>query len=170
MSTGQTLITIGAFVLLMTMLVSFYRILAQGGQTVDASQTAITEVSLATSYTQLAQALHFDEATRDTFLLSTSLLSSTLGPEVGDDSIDAFDDFDDFNGLNHIATSLASNSGTYKTKFVVNYVVPSNISQISASKTFVKRMDMTITRINPPSTDTLRVSVVMGYWHFTNTL
>ena len=170
MSTGQTMITMGAFVLLMTMLVSFYRILAEGGQTVDSSQATITEVSLATSYTQLAQALHFDEVTVDTFATNTSMLSTTLGAEAGEDSLDLFDDFDDFNNYTATATSLAGNFGTYLTKFKVYYVKPTNVNLVSATRTFVKRMDMTITRTAPPGTDTLRVSVVMGYWHFTNVL
>lgn len=166
------MLTMGAFILLSTILVTFYRLLGESGQTLDAAQAGITKVSLATSYMQLAQALHFDHVTDSTFVTDVSALTlpTNLRREPGEDSLALFNDLDDFNGYEIVEEKLGGNLGTYHTRFVVSYVNPDDVNQISTSRTFVKRMDMTITRIVPPSTDTLRVSMIMGYWHFTNAL
>lgn len=185
MSTGQTLLTLGAFVLLSTILVTFYRLLAESGQTIDKAQTGITAVSLATTYTQLAQGLSFDEATIDSFLTAAEISHLTpnnrlgrdnqIGPDIPanaslprEDRIANFDDFDDFNNYVVTDTTLGGTLGRFRTQFRVYYVLPTNVGTISTNPTFVKRMDMRIWRISPYSEDTLRFSMIYGYFQFTN--
>lgn len=185
MSTGQTLLTLGAFILLSTILVTFYRLLAESGQTMDRSQASITAVSLATTYTQLAQGLSFDEATIDSFLTTSQVGHLTpvngmgpdnqLGPDLPpnaslprENQIGNFDDFDDFNNAVVVDSTLGGTLGRYATRFRVYYVNPTNVNTAATSQTFVKRMDMRIWRTFPPSADTLQFSLIYGYFQFTN--
>src|SRR3989337_887106 len=83
MSTGQVILTIGAFVLLSTMLLSFYGIMADSAQAVNTTQGDITEVALAISYMGVIQGMSFDEVTVDSFLTGSQVnnLSAVLGPD-----------------------------------------------------------------------------------------
>ena len=172
MSTGQTMMTIFAFVLLTTTLNSFYRLLASTGSDISSSQDGILASTIATSYMEIAQGKAFDERsdTSDAGINNVSqfTLPDALGPEASDgDSIATFNDFDDFNG--QVVEETAGTTGRkYKTSFSVHYVTLTNISQISAVRTFVKRMDMKTWRTSPPinKPDTLRLSLVLGYFHF----
>lgn len=179
--------TIGAFILLSNILTTFYRLLAESGQTVDSSQAGITAVSLATSYMQVAQGLHFDEVTIDSFVTVAQMGHLTSPTNLGrewnygvDEPSDTtlpreteiiyFDDIDDFNGYSIRDTTLEGTLGFYRASFTVYYVNPNNIEMPSASRTFVKRLDIRVWRENPPSRDTLRTSMIMGYWLFSNAL
>ena len=172
MNTGQTLLTIFAFVLLSTTLTSFYRLLGATGDDISGAQDGILASTIATSYMEIAQGKAFDERsdTSDAGINNVNqfTLSASLGPEVSDgDSIHEFNDFDDFDGL--VVETAAGNTGRkYKTSFVVNYVNSDNIGEVSAARTFVKRMDMKTWRTSPPTprADTLRLSMVLGYFHF----
>ncbi len=177
MSTYQTLITLGAFVLLSTLLVTFYQLLGQSGETVQSAQQGITALTLLTTYTELAYGLHFDEATIDSFLTPSEigLLThpSNLGkenpPPVGEPyeaDFKTFDDFDDLNNYEIVDENIPGVVGRYKTKFYVYYVNPNNIDQKMNTRTFVKRCDIKIWREDPTSDDTLKSSIVMGYFHF----
>ena len=177
MGTGQTMITLGAFVLLMTMLVTFYRLLAQSGETMDSAQAGITTVTLATSVEEIAQGLAFDEATIDSNITAATINLLTAPGSLGrenpppidepdEDKIQHFDDFDDLNNFSYIDSTLGGTLGKYKLSFQVFYVDPTDIGQVRNNRTFTKRLDMKIWRFFPPSQDTLKLSLVSGYFHF----
>jgi hypothetical protein len=175
MNTGQTIVTIAAFVFLMTILVNFYGLVASTGDDISSGQDGILETTIATSYMELAQGLSFDEITdsSDIAIHNASALTSptSFGPDNGvEDSIHNFNDFDDFNGLSVEKTPGGTNR-RYKTMFRVHYVNPDNVAAISGSRTFVKRMDLKTWRVFPVAganerLDTLKTSLVMGYFHF----
>ena len=178
MSAGHTLITIFAMMLLTTILLNFYRLLATNGDIVNSGQDGILMSTLATSYMEVASGLAFDSVTDTSDIAigipSLMTLASKLGTErAAEDSLYDYDDFDDFNGPGPSysgSTIEATANGTtrkYKTTFRVYYVNPGNIETISATQTFVKRLDITMWRTFPPGkTDTLKVSTVSGYFHF----
>ena len=173
MSTGQVILTVGAFMLLSTILVTFYGLVADSNRTIDSTQGDITEVALAISFQEIIQGMAFDEATGDSMRVQVNDLSSTLGPDnpppSGEDNetnLETFDDIDDFNGYEIDQVNPGGVLGRYRTHFSVFYVNPSDISQVSAGKTFVKRVDMRLWRVSPPGQDTLRTSFVVGYFHF----
>lgn len=177
MSTYQTFITIGAFVLLSTLLITFYQLLGQSGETIQSAQQGITALTLLTTYTELAYGLHFDEATIDSFITPSDVNELThptkLGkenpPPVGEDieaDFKSFDDFDDLNDFELVENNIPGVVGTYRARFNVYYVNPQNIDQKMNSRTFAKRCDIKIWRDNPPSKDTLKSAIVMGYFHF----
>ena len=95
MSQGNMLITIIAFMFLTTILLNFYRLLADNGDTIANSQDGILETTLATSYLEVAAGLAFDSNTdtSDVAIRNPSALSATLGRESGgEDSIYDFNE------------------------------------------------------------------------------
>jgi hypothetical protein len=172
MNTGQTILTIGAFVLLTTILQGLYNSLGNVGADISSGQDGILATTIATSYSEMVNRLAFDQVTdtSDVALTSPLLLTYPCGPEAGEDSIAEFNDFDDFNGYSEV--KVAGGSGrSYRTTFTVSYVDEANLSSIVAVRTYLKRMDMKTWRVAPAPTgdeiiDTLTTSLVMGYYHF----
>jgi hypothetical protein len=172
MSTGQTMLTLGAFVFLSTIMLNFYRLVADTGTVIASGQDGILATTIATSYMELAQGVAFDNVsdTSNVAIANPSALTTILGPEAGEDSLGAYNDFDDFNGCT-IDKQAVGSDRRYRTAFSVCYVNPDDVGQKSGGKTFVKRMDLKTWRIFPPATgpndiDTVRTSLVMGYFHF----
>ena len=174
MFTNHTMLTIGAFTILMTILQNFYGHLGTTGGDITDAQDMILATTLATSYLESAQGLAFDAITDTTNLAlgspATLTSPSQLGPEgTQEDSIQKFNDFDDFDGVT-IERESGSTGRRFRATFRVSYVDPANVNTISSARTFVKRIDLTSWRCYPPPSgttlDTLRMSMVMGYFHF----
>jgi hypothetical protein len=177
MSTNQTMITLGAFVIFSLLLLSFYRVLADSSTTINDAQAGISCLTLATTYMELAQGLSFDETTVDSFLtasqMNTLTAPASLGPdnpppsgELTENNMKSFDDIDDLKGFELVDSSLTGILGKYKTRFDVNYVNPLDVTSISGTRTFCKRLDIKVWRISPASRDTTKISLIMGYFHF----
>jgi CRISPR/Cas system-associated protein Cas7 (RAMP superfamily) len=175
MSTNNTILTIFAFSLLTSVMLSFYRLLALSGDDISGAQDMILATSLSTSYIEIAKGLAFDNVTDSSSvaLYNPSVLTdpNALGPEnAAEDTIYNFDDVDDFNGF--VTDREASGTGRrFTTTFAVHYVDPLNIQNISTVRTFVKRLDLRSWRSAPPAPagaklDTLRSSITIGYFHF----
>ena len=174
MNTGQTMLTLGAFVFLTTILMNFYGLVGQTGDTIKSGQDGILATTIASSYMEIAQGFAFDQITdtSDIALHTPTLLTITtmLGPEFGEDSLSLFNDFDDFNGIVLEKQAIGSEC-RYRTRFSVYYVNPDNLHEKVGARTFVKRMDLETWRVFPvpiglDQTDTVRSSVVLGYFHF----
>jgi hypothetical protein len=175
MNTGQTILTIAAFVFLTTILMNFYGLVASTGDDISSGQDGILETTIATSYMELAQGLSFDQISDSSDIaihnVSAMTSPSLLGHDAAsEDSIQNFDDFDDFNGLT-VDKQPGGTNRVYRTRFVVSYVNPANVQTVVTSRTFVKRMDLKTWRVVPAAgvnerLDTLRTSLVMGYFHF----
>jgi hypothetical protein len=175
MATAQTLLTIAALVLLSVALLNFNGTVAQTGNSIESAQDGILETTIATSFLELAQGLAFDEVTDSSHVAITDVNDLTspslLGPDSSsENTIYTFDDFDDFDGMT-LDKDVSGNWHRYRAQFAVHYVQPDNALQISSTATFLKRMDMKIWRIMPPlrsssCSDTLKMSLVMGYFHF----
>jgi hypothetical protein len=174
MSTGQTMLTLAAFAFLTTILLNFYQVLGGTGDVIQNGQDGILATTIATSYKEIARGLAFDEisdtcssAIRNPTALTPSFL---LGRESGDDSLAVFNDIDDMNGF-EVEKQAVGSVFRYRTRFNVSYVNPDNIDQVSSVQTFTKRLDMKTWRVFPPvldptQIDTMRTSMVMGYFHF----
>jgi hypothetical protein len=173
---NHTLLTMGAFILLTSILLGFYNLLGSTGSDITEAQDLILATTMATSYIELAQGLSFDSVTDTSSLAigNPSILTKVhkLGPEPseGDDSIAVFNDFDDFNGLTVERQATGVNK-RFTADFAVHYVDPDDVDSVSPTETFVKRMNLRVWRSFPApsmdeSIDTLRVSFILGYFHF----
>ena len=174
MSTGQSLLTIAAFMFLSTLLMNFYQLAASNGDIIAGGQDGIAETTIAISYIEIANGLAFDTITDTSDIAIDNPGSLTapdqLGHAAGEDSLYKFNDFDDFKGYAEEKDMLGSGR-RYKTSFDVYYVDQNNVNNKSSVRTFVKRMDLKVWRIFPPpdkdsGLDTLRTFITMGYFHF----
>ena len=176
MSTGQTMMTICALILLVTVLLNFNRLVGNSGDDISRGQEEILATAAATSWSELAQGLAFDNVTdtSDIAFQNPSVLTSPalLGVEAGEqpDSVDDFNDFDDFNGAT--LSKTAGNTGyTFTTHFTVSYVDTNNVNNTVNYRTFVKRLDLRTWRSTPSPhpgemLDTLKTSILYSYFNF----
>lgn len=173
MSTGQTMLVIFAGILLTTILVNFYRLLANNNDDLSLSADRIVATTIGSSFIEFANGLDFDQATVNSAsaIHNVSALTDpgSLGPDTAS-TMAGFDDIDDFNGYEDERDGGGTN-GRYKARFKVYYVDPENIGVPSyAAKTFLKRMDVSIWRIDnyvPGNrVDTLRLFTTLGYFRF----
>ncbi|MGB6121782.1 MAG: hypothetical protein WBG80_07740 [Bacteroidota bacterium] len=171
---NHTILTIGAFIILTTILQNFYRLLGNAGDDITDAQDMILANTIATSYLEVAQGMAFDEITDSSSIalhnVSALTAPHSLGPDIADeDTLHNFNDFDDFHGF--VTERMATGSNRrFTTSFSVAYVDPNDVNKIVASRTFLKRIDLKTWRSYPPPEgtvlDTLRMSLVSGYFHF----
>lgn len=174
MTSLQTMLSLGAFVFLTSILLGFYRMVGNTGNDVSASQDGILATSIGTSYIEIAQGKSFDAVT-DTSSIAIGNPSqltpyNRLGPDGTEDSLYEFNDFDDFKGY-QITKEAGTTGRRFTTRFDVCYVEPTYVANRVNSRTFTKRMDLKTWRSWPPPAergrvDTVRQSFVLGYFHF----
>lgn len=162
MGTGQTLLTIMAMMMLGRLVLSVNAATAESGGSIEMSAYRITGTSLGTSILEEASGVAYDEATVASDINSTSLLSTTIGPESGEVYPD-YDDYDDFNGLARV-DSLQS-SAVFTTRVKVDYVsISGGAIVVSATPTYNKRITVAVS--SPSMIDTLKFYDVYSYWYF----
>lgn len=169
MNTGQTMLAMGAMMLLSFLVLRFNSIHLTSAQASYNSKFGIVATSLATSLLEEAKDNMFDEVVLDTTKTITSAaeLSNTLGPD-GSESYPDFDDFDDFNGLYHIDSLSLRNPQTGRpTNFEiwakVEYVSDNTPDVKSTINTYHKKM--TVSVFSNAMIDTVKLSSIFSYWH-----
>jgi hypothetical protein len=176
MSTGQTLFTIFAFIILTTLLLGFYERSANVAEDMTSNRDRIMAVSIAKSYVELAQGLEFDDVTMhsDTTLraLSSLTLPSVLGREALD--VTGIDDFDDLNGFQGEEV-MPDSSAIFNIDCHVYYIDLERTDIYSSTRTFTKRMDIKVWRADAGAArrgvvDTLRMFTVSAYFRPTEGL
>ena len=181
MNTGQTILAMGALVLLTTIMLNFYRTFHSSWDTIDSTQLGIDATSLATSLMEHAHGLAFDHVTVDNavpynepnLLTAPEYLGVESGTDPVEDRMEHFNDFDDFNFYDEDNPLVidAGQNGIYHAIFDVYYVRTYDLTervQDGQDPTFVKRMDIRIWREVPPppstaGVDTVHMWTVMGY-------
>jgi hypothetical protein len=189
MNLGQMMMVIAAISLLGILILNTNATLINNYDTTNNSEFEITAVSLATSLVEEAMGKMFDEVIADsntTALTTPTQLSLTLGAEGAEKYRDTsstfadFDDFDDFNNLfivykSDLPAEAAQTPGSnfefavpgMRSKYFVTaqvmYVDPTNLDGVSSSRTWHKKMIVTVT--SPSVKDTLRFPAIMSYWN-----
>lgn len=164
MNTGQSLLSIGALLLLsLTVLRVNNGILTSDSVMMD-SKFGVLATSLATSIVEKASKKAFDANTAEDAVsnLTQLTLPANLGPGVGETPPDDCNDFDDFNGYTENVTNMPS--AEFDISCEVRYVNPNNLDGTSTSSTWHKKLTVTVT--SPSSPDTIRLSTVYSYWYF----
>ncbi len=163
MNTGQTLLTIFAMCLLMTVTANIYRSTAANGQTILRSKCGLAAISIASSLIEEAQRKKFDEfTTHDSAAnnISQLTLASSLGKESGE--TDNLDDFDDYN--NYTRKYFEALPETIYASCKVSYVNISNPAVVTTTRTWHKLMTVSVT--SPSLIDTIKQSFIYSYWYF----
>jgi MSHA pilin protein MshD len=160
MNTGQMLITIGALMLLSLVILRVNNNFLSTNTVLMENKFGILAVSLGTSVLEEAKGKAFDHNTDTTAVTSLNQLSS-IRPESGETD-PLFNDFDDFDGLVRIDTTLPS--APFKIQCDVDYINPNNPDVASASKTWHKKLTVTVT--SDFMQDTVTLSSIYSYFYF----
>lgn len=179
MGTGQMLITVGAIMLLGTVILSTNKGIDNNSTILLKTNFGLEATSLAASVIDEAEYLPFDDATATSFgdatveykpINSVNQLTERplLGSEGHGDDIRP-DDFDDYNGPapgpGYRIVSDTLSTGIYKIKTSVCYVSPNDLEGVSLQRTWFKRLDVCVWN-TADSLDTVRMSSIYSYWYF----
>ncbi|MBA4405973.1 hypothetical protein C0389_01735 [bacterium] len=174
MNTGQMMITIAAFFLLSMVILTSSRGLITTNTIMVENRYGILSVSLATSTIEQATGKAFDHNTDTVAVTSINSLTNVgaLGLDAGELSNDptTFNDFDDFNAYKTVPkTDSLILEGTdkkmiFNTYASVDYVNPDNPNNVSASRTWCKRISVKV--VSPGINDTIKMSSIYSYWYF----
>lgn len=169
MGSGQTLLAIGALILLSVVILSGNRRMNDNEEYLLKTRFGLEATAKATSIIEEASQLPFDEQSWDTTKIEKDpndfTLPAYLGPDAGETSFDTFDDFDDFNRW---STTDTTQQNIYKIYCTVGYVdagpMATSLDSASTFRTLYKKLDVTI--MSPITKDTLKLSYVHGFWFF----
>lgn len=178
MGTGQMLITVGAIMLLGTVILSTNKGINNNSTIMLKTNFALEATSLAASVIDEAEYLPFDDATATSFGEATNYKAINsvnqltprplLGSEGHGDDIHP-DDFDDYNGSapgpGYRITTDTLSTGIYKVKTSVCYVDLNALEGVSLQRTWFKRLDVLVWNTADPL-DTVRMSSIYAYWYF----
>lgn len=153
---GNLLITVGALSLLGLLILSTGSNLLNNNVTITESEVVITGVSLAQSLIDEIKTKNFDQNEVSGTIDSPNDLSQVLGPDSGENiglpdtssthsfnSHSVYNDIDDYNGYTRIVdTDIAEN---YTINCTVNYVQVTNPDNASGTRTYCKRIIVTVT-------------------------
>jgi len=168
MNTGQTLLTIGALLLLGTTVIAVNRSYNQHGMILRQSEIGLYAVSLATSIIEEASGNHFDEATITDNLVTTAQLSNpmSLGPETGEStspvSTSLFDDFDDYHNL--VMKTQVAGVDEFTLRAKVFYVNPAAPDVPVTNRTFHKQIKISVS--SSAMADTVNMTYIFSYFNF----
>lgn len=164
MNSGQSLLSIGALLLLSLTVLRVNNSILSTDTVLQDSKLGILGVSLATSLIEEASKKAFDLASAEDAVTDLDQLTSPwgLGPGAGETSPETFNDFDDFNGYTEVISSLPSAPFTISCE--VCYVSDNNIDGKIMEKTWHKKIIVKVT--SPSMRDTVKLSNVYSYWHF----
>ena len=163
MNTGQSLITIAAMLLLSLTVLRVNSSLLGTDTVLYDTKFGVLAVSLATSVIEEANKKPFDQVGVDDAISDINTLTApgSLGPSGGE-TYPNFDDFDDFNGYSKHITDLPS--AVFDVSCQVSYINPSTPDVTSGSRTWHKKITVTVT--SPSMTDTFRLASIYSYWYF----
>jgi MSHA pilin protein MshD len=138
------------------------------------SRVDIMGVSLGNSIMEDATSLAFDENTYSAAVTSTNSLTAvaSLGLDGSESRTNpaGFDDFDDYNGyrttakLDTVVVPGTTRKFIFNTFCAVDYVDPNNPDNVSATRTYHKRIKLRV--FTPGMDDTIKLSTIYSYWYF----
>lgn len=173
MNLGQTMLTIGAMLLLSFLILRFNSIQLTSAETAYNSKFGIVATSLANSLIEEAKDKVFDEVVYDTTktITSASDFSTVLKAEAGE-VYPNFDDFDDYNGsagngFFYLDTLSLKNPQTgeatrFEIRSKVEYVSDANPDIKSIIKTYHKKLSVSV--YSNAMIDTVKINSVFSYW------
>ncbi len=161
MNTGQTMMTMGAMMLLSAIVLRVNTSNLNNETVRDKAQYGVLATSISTSIIEDAQSKAFDHNTDTNSVSLLTGLSAVLGPEAGETPA-TFNDFDDYNGYTNRDSTMPS--AIFDIACEVVYVNPNDIEGYTSNRTWHKKINVTIS--SPFSPDTFRTSSIFSYWFF----
>ena len=182
MSSVQTILTMGAFMLLTYAVFNMNRMLGEADITLAQDRYKLEALSIMNSYMERASNNMYDEASNDTTTVyagspaAECVPGTKLGFDTGESTYDDIDDFDDFASLSPFV-EIGRSGVEYTMNFEVDYVNLSGGYFVhSGAATYNKRMKISICdnystpllyKYNTTGMvkDTLTISFVYSYWY-----
>ncbi len=165
MNTGQSMMAIGAIILLSIIVLRVNNSFLSTNDVMMESKFGILATSLAESIIQEASNKAFDQNTTGGNTL-TSVNSLTppnqLGPDGSEHHFLQYNDFDDFNGYDTTITDLPS--AIFNLHCAVCYVDTTNLNSAASSQTWSKKLTVTVT--SPSTNDKIVLTTIFSYWYF----
>lgn len=142
MGQRELLLTVGAIVVFSLVSLTVNRLVLGHTDGIYRQQAEIYAAKLAQRFIEEAKVKAFDENSivGSPAILPNGFTDSPLGPEASE-SYPNFDDVDDFNGFN---TNIATNIGTMSVSISVDYVNETNLDLVVMTKTYYKKMSVTV--------------------------
>jgi hypothetical protein len=168
----QMILTIGAFILLMLVIVSVNSRTLSTEDVMYDSNFGITATSIASSIIEDASKKRFDNI----YYIDSSTVYdpndftsvADLGVDSAEDKSDpkTFNDFDDYNGYSAQVDEMAKETAIFHDSCVVSYVnaVDGQLDTKSNSQTFHKKI--TVFVWSKSMKDTIVMSSIYSYWNF----
>lgn len=143
MSNIQTFLTLGAMIFLTMTSFRFNTVILENSTIEMENKVMLTAFSLADDMIEEIKVRAFDQATIKFPTASLGNLTTTdnLGPETGE-TYPNFNDIDDFNGYTKYVT--APHAEDYYVTTKVQYVNETNPDQVSSSRTYYKKVTVTV--------------------------
>ena len=178
MTTGQSLMSIGALFLLSLSVLRVNNTILASDSIMNDSKFAIMANSIATSIIEKAsrvrpngESMHFDENTILNQLTDSTQLTpyGSLRNESGEITENLYDDFDDYNGYTQEDDYYGS--VTFYSRCEVCYVMPNNPDVKLNATSWHKKLSVAVTwrQNDKPTgfvTDTVRQSTIFSYWWY----
>lgn len=165
MSTGETLITLGALTLLVISILNMNRTLNTTDSFMNETRFGLEKLALATSLIEEISQFPFDEASWDTTdvekVPGDFTASADLGPEADETSYTLFDDVDDFHNYTKLDTTQQN---IYNISCTVNYVEADQPSAPVSTRSYYKKISIKV--FSGLDTDTIKVDYIHGFWYF----
>ncbi len=163
MNTGQTMLSIGALLLLSILILRVNNTFLNTSTTLMDTKFGVLATSLATSEIEEISGKSFDQFTTSgsTKSIYDLTLPSALGPETGE-VYPNFNDIDDYNNFTKIDSTMPS--AVFKIACKIAYVNPGKPNVDVASRTFNKKITIYVT--SKSMADTIKMSTIYSYWFF----
>ena len=163
MNLGQMMLTIGAMVLLATLMLRINTNNLQTDTVRSEAQYGVLATSIITSIVEKAKSLAFDATTDSNNVTSVNELTASagLGPGFGE-TYDTFNDFDDFNGYTKVDSSMPS--AVFDISCEVFYIQAANLKEKYHSRTWHKKITVQVS--SDFMQDTIKQSSIYSYWYF----
>jgi hypothetical protein len=157
------MLTIGAMVLLSTLMLRINTNNLQTDTVRSEAQYGVIATSLVTSIMEKAKSFAFDAKTDSNSIISVNDLTpaGSLGPESGE-TYDTFNDYDDFNGYTNVDSTMPS--AVFEISCEVDYIHKSNLKAKYHSQTWHKKLTVQVS--SPFMQDTIKQSTIYSYWYF----
>jgi hypothetical protein len=162
MNTGQMLLTVGALILLSSMILRFNRSVLTSDEVMYNSKYNVLAASLCVSVIEEARGKAFDQNTDTAAVSNVNQLSTTLGPDYGEANHKDFNDFDDFNGYVKVDSTMPSAIFYLTSK--VTYIEANDPIAITTNRTWHKMI--TVTVMSSSMKDPVAISSIYSYWFF----
>ena len=166
------ILTIGAFILLMLLIVGVNSRTLSTEDIMYNSNFGITATSIASSVIEDASKKRFDKYY---YVDSTAVYdpiyftqADSLGPDPGEDPNNpkTFDDFDDYNEYNILDTAMANQTAIFNVSCNVCYVNAVNGQLDGESNTQTNHKKIIVKVWSVSMKDTIVMSSIYSYWNF----